>query len=174
MRNSLYARATPYTHWNQTFDISYCTKSGVLGVDCGNFSALLRKKSLDFSTYCCNFIAAIVQKSIKPENVRFLLMKVKYIIMKMVDGNSVAMRDVAEMGSKNVQFFEQVIYHADSQIFLAGLKRDKVCSKLKISERTYWKRVHYMEEKGIIKKQGKGIYKLNTNWVRVFDADPKK
>ena len=94
--------------------------------------------------------------------------------MKMIDNRMVTIRDVAEMGSKNIDFFEQIMAFADGQMFLAGVHKDKICNKLKMSERTYWTRVHYMEGKTIIKKIGKGIYKLNSNWVRVFDVDPKK
>jgi len=101
-------------------------------------------------------------------------MKVKYIIMKMVNDKIVTLRDVAEMGVKNVDFFELILAYAEGQIFLAGVLKDKICNKLKISERTYWKRVNYIENKKIIKKVGKGVYKLNTSWVRVFDVDPKK
>ena len=94
--------------------------------------------------------------------------------MKMVDDKIVTLRDVAEMGTKNVDFFEQVLYHAEGKMFLAGEFKSKICNRLKISERTYWNRVHYMEDKGIIKNTSKGNYKLNSNWVRVFDVDPKK
>ena len=101
-------------------------------------------------------------------------MKVKYIIMKMVDDRAVTLRDVAAMGAKDYRFFEQVLANAEGNFFLAGELKGKLMDKLHISYSTYWSRVHSLEEKSIIKRTSRGLYKLNTNWVKVFDVDPKK
>ena len=100
-------------------------------------------------------------------------MKVKYIVMKMVDDRAVILRDIASMGAKKYNFLEQIFANVEGDFFLAGEKRVKIMDILRIGYSTYWTRIHDMEEMGTIKKVSRGIYKLNINWVKVFSIEPK-
>lgn len=100
-------------------------------------------------------------------------MKVKYIIMKMVDDRPVTLDDVAAMGARDYTFFKQVLANTEANLFLAGELKDKLMNKLDLKYTTYWTRVNSLVKKRIIIKTSKGIYRLNTNWVRVFEVEPK-
>lgn len=101
-------------------------------------------------------------------------MKIKYIQSKMVNGKSAILKDIAQMGPKNYEFFEQVLDNLQGELFAAGAYEEKISANLKIKHTTYWSRIKYLEEKAILKKFSRGIYKINTNWVSVFEVEINK
>ena len=100
-------------------------------------------------------------------------MKVKYIVMKMIDERATILRDVAAMGSDNYEFFEQVLRYAQGNFFMVGQYKEMIMSNISIKHTTFWNRIKYLEDKCIITKTARGIYRLNTNWVKVFEIEPK-
>lgn len=95
-------------------------------------------------------------------------MKVKFLMLKFMDNNFNLIDTLVSLNKKEYAFFKQIATNLHENMFLAGELRIKICRKLNISSGTYWRRIDRMVELDFIFKSSRGVYRINSNWVKVF------
>jgi len=102
-------------------------------------------------------------------------MNVKYITIKMVNNKSWVWETIGTMGGKNFSFLYEVFKRIDvsTGYYMAGFYKVEVCEKLGISNATYWNRVNKLITLSILKSVGRGVYSLNTGWIKVLNLEEK-
>ena len=98
-------------------------------------------------------------------------MKVKYIVMKMIDCRSLSLDTLVNLKPGTYEFMKKVMDSSHDGKFIAGDSKDKLCKDLNISGTTFWKKIRELESAAMMKKSSRGIYNLNKLWLKVFTFD---
>ena len=95
-------------------------------------------------------------------------MKVKYLKIKFMEGDTNLLRSIVRLGFKALDLFELIMFMTEGNIFVSGgTNKEDIMKKLKISEPTYYKRIQMLKDEGLLKQVTRGVYTVNSKYVEI-------
>ena len=91
--------------------------------------------------------------------------------MKIMGNNFGVLETIANINPKDWAFFKEMVINSKDDLFLSTVKKNSVMVALGISAPTYFKRLKWAENEGILTREMKGVYRFNKKWIKLVTLE---